>query len=85
MNNLNHELPELRYRYENYLREAEHERLVRLARQNQPGAATVSVRLLLWLGHHMSAWGALLEKRFKSERVNSNNLPNNPIQSSNGC
>ncbi len=76
---------EARYRYEKYIHEADHERLVRLALKNRPFSISARVRFLLWLGNHLAGWGTRLVERYQIERVNSNAKFSDSIQSANGC
>ncbi|HWQ82923.1 MAG TPA: hypothetical protein VN363_00060 [Anaerolineales bacterium] len=84
-------LSEARYRYENYLKEADHERLAHEARlnylthPNRPFSNTIPTRLLVWLGKHMTVWGAFLVERYDPGRVNSNRQLNHNIQTTHGC
>jgi hypothetical protein len=48
-------------RQEELLREAEHERLIRAARLQQPRQPRFHRRWANWLGVHMARWGQKLE------------------------
>ena len=76
---------EARYRYEKYLQEADHERLVRLALKNRPISKSARVRFLLWLGNRLAGWGSRLVERYQSGRVNTSSVFSDSIQSTNGC
>ncbi len=85
MNDYDYVTNAARYRYEKYLREADHERLVRLVLKNQPSSETVRARFLLWLGQRLTSWGTRLLERYRTDQVNSGRMLGDSIQSSNGC
>jgi hypothetical protein len=76
---------EAHYRYEKYLQEADHERLVRLALKNRSNSKPARVRFLLWLGNRLTGWGARLVERYQTDRVNPGSMFSDSIQSANGC
>ncbi len=85
MNDHYHVINEARYRYEKYLQEADHERLIRLALKNRPYSKSARVRFLLWLGNRLAGWGTRLVERYQTDRVNPGSLFSDSIKSANGC
>ncbi len=51
-------------RRKDMLREAEHDRLVRLARPARPRRARFYGRALAWMGRQLIAWGRRLQERY---------------------
>lgn len=85
MNDFDYVVNEARYRYEKYVQEADHERLVRLVLKNGPYSETVRVRILLWLGQRLTGWGTRLLERYQTDRVNSSRMFGDSIRSAKGC
>ena len=57
-----------REHYKDLLREAEKARLVREARAGRERQRGVFLRVMIWLGHCLVAWGQWLQKRFAADR-----------------
>lgn len=88
MNSFHSQYLEARYRYENYLREAENDRLVqlaRLARKNQPRAESMMAKYFLWLGRYMTRWGSQLINRYGSGQIDHGSVLRDPAQPSINC
>lgn len=88
MNSFHSQYSEARYRYEKYLREAENDRLVQLARQarnNQSYTETRMAKYFLWLARYMIQWGSWLINRYERGQIDIGTVLHDPVQPSANC